>query len=529
MTKKIKIIDLFAGPGGLGEGFSNCQKDSPFSIAMSVEKEVSAHATLTLRSFLRKFEDGEMPDAYYEYLRETDKKKRPKLKQRLIEKFPTKWADAVEETLGGPKALGSDDNELIFGRIAELKEQHDGPWVVIGGPPCQAYSLAGRSRNMGIKDYDAKEDHRHFLYKEYMKVLDAIRPEVFVMENVKGILSAKVEGKKMFPTILNDLKQPSQINEDNCGPKYKIYSFVAPPSADDLIDGPSYQNHTDFIIRSEDYGIPQARHRVILLGVREDIKAAPDQLEKCSAGVTVKDMIDNMPALRSGLSKEDDTPENWGKAVNQAIEKIAHKLPKKHSRISEYVKTLEGKKLPTSRGGLFKKSSARGFSTAAINRESTENIISWIEDAKIGGFANHETRGHMTSDLARYLFCAAWPKTDAVSLSPKSSDFPKKLAPEHANWESGAFADRFRCQAGNRPATTITSHISKDGHYFIHPDPLQCRSLTVREAARLQTFPDNYLFEGNRTQQYVQVGNAVPPYLAKQVAEIVKNILEPNS
>jgi DNA (cytosine-5)-methyltransferase 1 len=129
----------------------------------------------------------------------------------------------------------------------------------------------------------------------------------------------------------------------------------------------------------------------------------------------------------------------------------------------------------------------------------------------------------MESDLARYAFATAF--SEVTGRSPNASDFPPQLAPAHANWTTGKFADRFRVQCWGGPATTITSHISKDGHYFIHPDTLQCRSLTVREAARLQTFPDNYFFEGNRTQQFVQVGNAVPPLLACKIAAAVHRIL----
>ena len=133
----------------------------------------------------------------------------------------------------------------------------------------------------------------------------------------------------------------------------------------------------------------------------------------------------------------------------------------------------------------------------------------------------------MTSDLHRYLFAACFGKLRG--RSPSLRDFPSKLLPDHGSvteaLKGGNFGDRFRVQLAGRPSTTITCHIAKDGHYYIHHDPMQCRSLTVREAARLQTFPDNYFFCGNRTEQYKQVGNAVPPLLANQIAHAVSRVL----
>ena len=148
----------------------------------------------------------------------------------------------------------------------------------------------------------------------------------------------------------------------------------------------------------------------------------------------------------------------------------------------------------------------------------------WISDPEVVKLPNNETRGHMADDIERYLFASVFAKVTGASRS--DLDFPKILAPSHASWRSGKFKDRFRVQVETRPASTVTSHISKDGHYFIHPDPTQCRSLTVREAARLQTFPDNYLFLGGRTHQYVQVGNAVPPFVALQIARSVSRLID---
>jgi DNA (cytosine-5)-methyltransferase 1 len=151
----------------------------------------------------------------------------------------------------------------------------------------------------------------------------------------------------------------------------------------------------------------------------------------------------------------------------------------------------------------------------------------WFYDVRLKGVVNHQSRSHLKQDLYRYLFATVF--TQKHGKFPRMKDyeeFGKGLLPEHLSALSGKFTDRFRVQKKGIPATTVTSHISKDGHYFIHYDPAQMRSLTVREAARIQTFPDNYLFRGSRTAQYHQVGNAVPPYLAYQLARIVATLME---
>jgi DNA (cytosine-5)-methyltransferase 1 len=149
----------------------------------------------------------------------------------------------------------------------------------------------------------------------------------------------------------------------------------------------------------------------------------------------------------------------------------------------------------------------------------------WYLDARLGGVLQHETRSHMRSDLHRYLFASCF--AESQRYAPTLRNFPPRLLPAHVNVdeETIPFVDRFRVQLGKFPSSTVVAHIAKDGHYYIHPDPSQCRSLTVREAARLQTFPDNYFFEGNRTEQYAQIGNAVPPLLARKIANVILKFL----
>ena len=515
-TGEVLVIDLFAGPGGLGEGISSCKHSNgknPFRIGVSVEKEPSAHKTLTTRAFFRKVKEVEGgTEDYYQYVRGKISR------TELFDRYPKQAKEANSETLNGPKELGA-DNKLIHSRIRELTKKHTGPIVVIGGPPCQAYSLAGRSRNAGIKEYKAEKDDRNFLYLEYLKVLSIAQPNVFVMENVRGILSAKLNGKIMFPQVLKDLRTPSRVSKIKSAPKYKIYSLVV--SAENA-NNPQYRDSKDFLIKSEQYGIPQARHRVILMGVREDIKTAPTTLKKAEGSINVENVLGDLPPLRSGFSKN---TKNEQQVWTNLISKNANILKKLLKEYTSYpIELIEELDLEPMLG-------LERIATHHQRCQDTQLISplkDWLLDENLRCVLNHETRGHMESDLLRYAFCAAYAKLNG-GISPKSRDFPRDLAPNHKNWDSGNHADRFRVQSANKCATTITSHISKDGHYFVHYDPKQCRSLTVREAARLQTFPDNYFFEGGRTQQYVQVGNAVPPFLAQQIGEVVLGLLNRNN
>jgi DNA (cytosine-5)-methyltransferase 1 len=516
MPTEFAIVDLFAGPGGLAEGFSSIRnKDGsrPFQIVLSVEKETAAFETLRFRSFFRQF-NGAPPIEYYRFLNgETPEPDWESL-------FPIEWKRACLET--SKLELGSSAaTQEIDSRLEQITKSHHHDVILIGGPPCQAYSLVGRARNRGTEGYEASKDHRHFLYKEYIRILQKLMPAAFVMENVKGLLSSSVNGELIFDQVLDDLRKVGNGS-------YQLVP-LAPRSGQSFFDRIGHPPAVDFVVRAEDHGIPQSRHRVIIVGIRADIAAGLDDgqiraslLPRSQSPVKVQDLLKGMPRLRSGLSDGDDGEEAW----QYKTSRIMRTVSKAAIGLSD-----DGRKAFSELG----QSVALGLSTATRVRRRTggpyadvptscpDDLKRWLVDWGLKRFANNETRGHMLSDLGRYFYAALYGQL--VGVSPKAKDFPQELAPDHHNWKTGKFADRFRVQLWKSPATTITSHISKDGHYFIHPDPAQCRSLTVREAARLQTFPDNYFFKGNRTQQFVQVGNAVPPFLARKIAGSVYGLL----
>jgi DNA (cytosine-5)-methyltransferase 1 len=510
----IPVIDIFAGPGGLGEGFTAPGVDgcpSPFKIALSIEKHKSAHLTLQFRSFFRQFPPGKIPSEYYSVLRgEVDI-------QKLFDKFPKEAGLATTEAWLAE--LGVVSREEVSTRISKALTGNN-CWVLIGGPPCQPYSVAGRSRVKGMEEYTPEKDHRHRLYREYLHILARHWPPVFVMENVTGLLSSQLNGESMFDHILRDLHSPAKTLGSNAldgtspSNRYRIASLSHANVSGEI-------QPQEFIVKAEELGVPQARHRVILVGIREDLGEIRPELLQIMKPVPAREVLSGLPRLRSGLSRESDNGPSWKAALEDAMDRrwLAGVQKAAGEDVHEQiVTTLKSLRQPRhGRGNEF----IRCAATCAYES-------AWFVDKRIEGACNHASRAHIRKDLHRYLFVSCFARVH--KRSPRLKDFPPDLLPEHENVkkalkDGGLFNDRFRVQMAGKPSTTITSHIAKDGHYYIHPDPAQCRSLTVREAARLQTFPDNYFFTGNRTSQYKQVGNAVPPLMARAISERVYEVL----
>jgi len=637
---KAQIIDVFAGPGGLGEGFSACQNEKgeyPFHIKISVEMEQFAHKTLRLRAFTRYFTQLglELPKIYKDYILDRNKYLSKLLEFREFEnrndgiktendtrnweilspefycenefqKAKTIYSSEWSFVISAIKVAMFETRRMTLGQDEEdihtaISEQIDSnlPTILIGGPPCQAFSTVGRSRRKGHvtnnivpnksgrATWDQDNDGRTWLYKEYIKIISEFEPDIFVMENVRGMLSAKITnntGDKIhvWKRIFADLNKPFNVlDSGKKSLEYDIFSL----SNDVIFKGDntdlSNLDGKDFVIHAKNYGIPQARERVILLGVKKNIseKISEDFISyliklKKDEQTSVKDAIEDLPVLRAGVGKmesyfvgdnmpkrtsikKDQESDFWLTTLNEKLNVTVEKL--QGSTDSHQKKLLELLKLVSkSHIDLFQKSrvfksvekqqyestsdsiskfskytfSRLGYKANKVIRDgATKELKKWYNNNNLNIVINHESRSHMDSDLCCYVFSSCY---SLINPEKGEKTFPRLqelesvgLDPKgHKNKES--FIDRFRTQLWDMPATTITSHISKDGHYYIHPDPSQMRSLTVREAARIQTFPDCYFFEGPRTSQFVQVGNAVPPLLAIKIARIVERILVKN-
>ncbi len=427
--------------------------------------------------------------------------------------------------------LGPENRREVAGtvrsRLRSLTGRREIPrnLVLIGGPPCQAYSMVGRSRNRGTAGYRAEGDHRHYLYREYLNVIREFKPAVFIMENVKGLLSSTVLGQDMFTRIRSDLARPDIALGDDVGLEYYLVSL----SQDSLFQ--TLPASEDFIVESEKHGVPQSRHRLVICGMRKDVfqraGSTPAPLP-LSRAPTVAEAISDLPRLHPRLSFRGKGLELSTCFDNKFFLGAVDQLRQSNAAGGAAVAARMESAAAAIRMEEVTGSGAERLVLPARRSRSTGVLNGWCIDRQSSVLANHEARAHMPDDLVRYLFVSSYGQVHGQS--PKLRHFPRSLLPVHANINpddigSAIFNDRFRVQVADLPATTITSHIGKDGHAFIHYDPEQCRSLTVREAARLQTFPDSYVFLGNRTSQYTQVGNAVPPLLAARIADAVGTVL----
>lgn len=507
--KSIPVVDIFAGAGGLGDGFEAYARDQDrrgaFSVSLSAEMDAHAVQTLRTRAFYRSFSATEAPRSYYDYA--AGRREEP-----WTETTQDIWLKATDRAcqlkLGDP-----DDDKALDTRIGDIAagaHKMDVPWVLVGGPPCQAFSLVGRARNRGNEKYDPKEDGRHYLYQHYLKILSRHRPAAFVLENVKGMLTSQIEGHNLFEEIFESLHHPGGKG----GPRYRIIPLVQP---DGRTGRPLLPR--DFIVRSEDLGLPQTRHRVILVGILEETNSQIRPLIRSELMPSVEDMIGGLPRIRSGST--DAEISSWNKFAPKLLSecaKLAKEVDEETAKHLKLVASLAdiGEELGTGDHWI----------PMQYLPKLPAHLDVFIRDPRLHGVIHHQARNHMTSDLMRYAFSAAF--AHVHDRSPRGAEeFPQALHPAHKSWgRSDRFVDRFKVQRADAPSSTITSHLAKDGHYFIHYDPMQVRSLTVREAARLQTFPDNYIFEGPLGAKRRQVGNAVPPWLGYQIAGVIHQALK---
>lgn len=412
--KSLNYIDLFAGAGGLSEGFTR----AGFNAIAHVEMNKDACDTLKTRGAYHWLKERGEEETYYNYLKSEHKDK-----ETFWNKVPQEVIDSVIN-----KEISKENLPYIFAKIDKYLSNKKVD-VIIGGPPCQAYSVAGRARK------DMAADPRNYLYKFYVEFLNYYQPKMFVFENVPGILSAS--NGKHLKDILEAVKDVG-------------YEVSLPP------------NESRFL-NAKDFGVLQDRKRVIIIGWRKDLGFSyPEFVKEENNYQVLRDLFSDLKFLNNGEGTLDAV-----KYVNEP---------------TEYLKKAKIR-------------SELEFITQHIARKNNEN------DLEIYRIAVEE-----------------WEKGNRLNYA----ELPANLI-KHNNTKS--FTNRFQVVNGQGISHTIVAHIAMDGHYYIHPDKKQNRSITVREAARIQSFPDDYFFEGSRTAAFKQIGNAVPPLMAEKIAGKIKELL----
>lgn len=407
----LNYIDLFAGAGGLSEGFIR----GGFEPIAHVEMNKDACDTLRTRTAFHYLKEHNRLEEYYDYL------KGKISRQELWLRIPEYLIKSVINTEISPETL-----PFIFDKVDKQlgKQKVD---LVIGGPPCQAYSVAGRARD----PKGMSEDPRNHLYKYYVEFLKRYQPKMFVFENVPGILSANNGG-------------------------YLELIFEAVREAGYELDKK--------VLNAKHFGVLQDRKRVIIIGWKKNLKYKYPQFEENEPQYEIlKDLFSDLPKIKNGQGE-------WG--------------------VVKYAK-ITNKYLETSgiRNGI-------DFTSQHIARSNNQNDLE-IYKIAVNKWVNEKKRLNY-------------------------AELPERLI-KHSNTKS--FTNRFQVVNHIGVSHTVVAHICADGHYYIHPDIKQNRSITVREAARIQSFPDDYFFEKSRTTAFKQIGNAVPVLMAEGIAKKIKEMI----
>jgi DNA (cytosine-5)-methyltransferase 1 len=400
--KKLNVIDIFAGCGGLAEGFL---KTGSYNTLATVDWDKSAVDNIRNRFKTKwEYENAEEINLHFDIQR-------------------------VDELFEGYKSVEYGTSAGLDSLVGESNVD-----IIIGGPPCQAYSIAGRIRDRnGMHD-----DYRNYLFESYVKVVDHYKPQLFVFENVQGILSAKPGGIKITDRIRADFKAIG----------YSIY-----------------ENLNAAMVNTADFGVPQIRKRLIIVGLKDTEFDKPQE---------------NLSNFYTNILAQFKEPLH---TVNDAIKDLQKIYPTQEFR-------YQGKKY-------------------------SHQII---KDTSI---ANHIPRYHSQRDQNIFSELAV----DFKSGRKKYPDANSLIRLYEERTGRTTSVHKYHVLEWDKPSNTIPAHLYKDGLRHIHPDPKQARSITVREAARIQTFDDDYTFIGSMGNQYKMIGNAVPPKLAKHVGNAIYQFL----